>query len=137
MLFQLRKTSSVYVVNEKHKLDIGSEIIWKAAANCQELSFIVKQDPLVLSEVVDILVGDEVSHIHRLITKLPKNTKAIEVERPNSPEPESINKVNVALFLDMYHISLPLLHSLTYNVSGVVARASVAAIERLGSCFRL
>ena len=125
-LFQMRRPS-LYIACEDHNSDGVSEVTWKAAGNCNQLSFVVKQDALALLEVADLLVGDEISQIYQLAAKLPSNPS--QHTKQASAQPASIHKVNVALFLDRYHISLPLLHSLTYNVSGVVARASLAAIQ--------
>lgn len=125
-LFQLGRPS-LYVSCEKHMADELPEITWKAAGNCKELSFIIKQDPLALLEVADLLVGDEIAQLYQLTAKLPSASS--KQAKQASQQPASISKVNVALFLDVYHISLPVLHSLTYNVSGVVARASLAAIQ--------
>jgi hypothetical protein len=125
-IFQMRRPS-LYIACENHIADSVSEITWKAAGNCNQLSFVVKQDALALLEVADLLIGDEIAQIHQLVAKLPSKPSQHTKQAP--PRPASINKVNVALFLDRYHISLPLLHSLAYNVSGVVARASLAAIQ--------
>ncbi|KAL2061825.1 hypothetical protein VTL71DRAFT_7203 [Oculimacula yallundae] len=99
----------------------------KIAANCQDLSLVVRQDILALIEVLDLIVGDEVAQLYRLSKKIPH-------AKPSSPKMEapaddgnSTTRINVALFLDKYNISVPLLQSLTYIVSGVVARASLAA----------
>ncbi|TVY35227.1 Protein CSF1 [Lachnellula subtilissima] len=112
----------------------GSQIIKEipvnllnVAGNCQQLTFDVKQDILALIEVLDVFIGDEVAHLYRLKEHMPSTTpsQVQASEQPRKPTP--INRINVALFLDMYDISIPLLQSLTYNISGVVARASLAA----------
>ncbi|KAF7886884.1 uncharacterized protein EAF02_003531 [Botrytis sinoallii] len=128
-LYQLRNPS-VYVSFESSMLDETSLNVFKVAANSQELSFIVQQDIVALIEVLDLVIGDEVAQLNRLIPKLPT------AKRPASPpnvlqssvqESMPINKINLALFLNMYQISIPLIQSLTYTISGVVARASLAA----------
>jgi hypothetical protein len=125
-LYQLRYPS-IYASHEPNTLNELSTNILKIAGNCQQLSFVVRQDILALIEVLDLVVGDEVAQLHHLAKKIPTG-KATSSPARNAPsKASSVTKVNIALFLDMYHISLPLLHSLTYNVSGVVARASVAA----------
>jgi hypothetical protein len=124
MLFQLRNPS-VYVSYENQRYDARWENSWKTAANCEQLSLDVKQDALALLEVADLLIGDEIAQINHLIDKFPSGS--LEEPKSTSSDSLSMNKFNAALFLDMYNISIPLLHSLTYNVSGVVARASVAA----------
>lgn len=125
-LYQIR-FPSVYASSESLVVDEIPTNIFKVAANCQELSFVVRQDILALIEVLDLIIGDEVAQLHRLKENLPvKNSTRTQSVAP-ARKPTSVNKINVALFLDMYHISIPVLHSLTYNISGVVARASVAA----------
>lgn len=126
-VFQLRRPS-IYVANATDVLDGHEEEVWKAAANSQQLTFIVKQDPVVLTELADLLVGDEVTQLYRLVQKLPSFLNHGQAPHHDKP-PKLIRKVNVALFLDMYHLSLPLLQTLTYNVSGAVARASLAASQ--------
>ena len=125
-LYQLRYPS-IYASHESHILNESKTNILKVAGNCQQLSFVVRQDILALIEVLDLVVGDEVAQLYKL-------TKNVPTGRQQQSKPETVvetanpvTKVNIGLFLDMYHISLPLLHSLTYDVSGVVARASVAA----------
>ena len=124
-LYQLRHPS-VYASYEAHTLDDIPNNVLKLAANCQELSFIVRQDIVALIEVLDLIIGDEVAQLHRLKGTLPSPRSSKQQSEPALAS-RSITRINIALFLDMYHISIPLLQSLTYNVSGVVARASVAA----------
>ncbi|KAI2465566.1 hypothetical protein F4781DRAFT_20121 [Annulohypoxylon bovei var. microspora] len=97
----------------------------RSAASSQDLKFIVRQDPIVLAEVLDLLVKDEVAQLYALAQRFPSNP---------SPEPQehkggrlSTIQGNLAMFLDSYTITLPLLRSLTYTISGVVARANIAA----------
>lgn len=125
-LYQLRYPS-IYASRESHTLGASPTNLLKVAGNCQQLSFVVQQDILALIEVLDLVVGDEVAQLDRLAENVPVGKRNQTQEEAHLEMPSTVTKVNVALFLDMYHISLPLLHSLTYNVSGVVARASVAA----------
>ena len=125
-LYQLRYPS-IYGSSELQNVDGALLRVVKVAANCQELSFVVRQDILVLIEVLDLIVGDEVAQIRRLTQSTPAKMSP-RTQTPILPQtPVSTNRINIALFLDMYHISVPLLQSLTYNVTGAVARASVAA----------
>ncbi|PQE21427.1 Fermentation associated protein [Rutstroemia sp. NJR-2017a BBW] len=132
-LYQLRHPS-VYVSYETMSVDEVSTNTFKIAANSQELSFMVQQDISALLEVLDLVIGDEVSQLHNLITKTPekrhshsRSTSTPQAQPAEKSTASTINKINVALFLDVYHISVPLLQSLTYNISGNVARASLAA----------
>jgi hypothetical protein len=126
-LYQLRHPS-IYASYEVLIIDGTPTNVTKFAGNCQELSFVVKQDIQALIAILDLVIGDEVAQLYRLkaSTSFRGSPGRDVVQQPSSPA-QSRNRINVALFLDMYHISIPLLHSLTYNVSGIVARASVAA----------
>jgi hypothetical protein len=99
----------------------------KIAGNCRQLSFSVQQDILALIEVLDLVIGDEVAQLHRLKERIPSTSPTPVIENGAQNDNGSITKVNVALFLDEYRISVLLLQSLTYNITGLVARASVAA----------
>jgi hypothetical protein len=125
-LYQLRYPS-IYGSYEAQIIDGSPLNIVKVAANCQELSFVVRQDILALIEILDLIVGDEVAQIRQLRQTIPARSSSQSGTSLPTRTPISTNRINIALFLDMYHISVPLLQSLTYNVSGAVARASVAA----------
>ncbi|EHK97375.1 putative protein CSF1 [Glarea lozoyensis 74030] len=105
----------------------------KVAANCRQLSFVILQDILALMEVLDLVIGDELAQLHRLKNRIPSHSTTPTPDDGNgngnevSDEITPVTKVNIALFLDEYQISVLLLRSLTYNVSGLVARASIAA----------
>ncbi|KUJ06273.1 uncharacterized protein LY89DRAFT_633199 [Mollisia scopiformis] len=129
-IFQMR-SPSIYASHEAQLNEDTLVDVVKVAGNCQQLSFILKQDILALIEVLDLVVGDEVLQLHRLKGTIPAGKPDLMEHSAPSRKSGSRTKINIALFLDMYHISVPLLQSLTYNVSGVVARASVAA--QLGS----
>ncbi|KAF4631400.1 hypothetical protein G7Y89_g6733 [Cudoniella acicularis] len=117
---------SIFISHEE-QLDNGIPInTIKVAGNCQKLSFAVRQDILALVEVLDLIIGDEAAQLYGLkknMPAIPSQTRFVEVER----KPKSVTKINVALVLDKYDISILLLQSLTYNISGIVARASLAA----------
>ena len=125
-VYQMR-FPTVYTSYETRENDSAGTVL-KVAANCGELSLAVRQEILALIEIVDLIVGDEVAQIHRLKQNFPMANSPRAVTAMSTTDNTTSNmKINVALFLDKYHISVPLLQSLTYEVSGVVARASVAA----------
>jgi hypothetical protein len=130
ILSQLR-SPSVYISHDIEELDIVINKTWRVAANCRELSFVISQDTLALLEVADLLVGDEMAQFYRLSLQIPASPQKKRKLDVPKPAVKSVDRVHVALFLDMYHFSIPLLQSLTYSISGVVARASVAA--KIGS----
>ncbi|KAL7785183.1 hypothetical protein V8C37DRAFT_323704 [Trichoderma ceciliae] len=97
----------------------------KATASSQSLNLAVKQDPIGLMEVLDLLFRDEIAQLYRLKTQLPDSSK-LQSPSETADRPSSF-KINIATFLDAYEIRLPLVPSLTYQISGVVARAACAA----------
>ncbi|KAL2267706.1 hypothetical protein VTJ83DRAFT_4983 [Remersonia thermophila] len=100
----------------------------KAAASSQYLSLIVKQDPVTLAEVADLVVRDEFAQVYGLLkNRLPSTPQTAPSSSKNMAEQLSAFRINVALFMDQYTISVPLLPSLIYTVHGTVSRAAVAA----------
>ena len=125
-LYQLRHPS-IHASYESLIVAGMSTNATKVAGNCQELSMAVKQDIQTLIAVLDLVIGDELAQIYRLknTVSAPRSRKA--PVKQSASAPESRNRLDIALFLDMYDISIPLLQSLKYNISGVIARGSVAA----------
>jgi hypothetical protein len=98
----------------------------KAAASNQYLDLVVKQDPITLAEVFDLLVRDEFAQLYRLKDQLSSSPRPVSSSKKLADRLSAF-RVNVALFMDQYTISLPLLPSLTYTVHGTVSRAAMAA----------
>ncbi|CAG7975669.1 unnamed protein product [Penicillium olsonii] len=96
---------------------------WKFATSCRKLRYDVKEDPLSLAHTADRLIADEVRYIRQLVNniKLPKS----KVEQAKTPEKPTKHTFHVAMFLEDYRLTFSLLPSLTYLVSGEVARMSV------------
>ncbi|KAG5947954.1 hypothetical protein E4U53_006365 [Claviceps sorghi] len=98
----------------------------KASAGSRDLSLKIMQDPVGLFEVLDLLIMDEAARLYKLRDQFPSPAEG-------SKKRDQVNKrmctflVNIAMFLDGYTISVPLVQSLTYTISGSVARASCAA----------
>lgn len=118
---------SLCVSHELRSVDEAPAHKIKATASSQSLTLAVKQDPIGLMEVLDLLFRDEIAQIYRLKTQFPESPKpqtTPEAETGNRP---SSFKINIATFLDAYEIRLPLIPTLTYQISGVVARAACAA----------
>lgn len=116
---------SIFVSHELQETVEASCHTIKATASSQSLAFTVKEDPIGLMEVLDLLFRDEVTQLYRIKEQLPT--------KPQSKQPKKISdrlssfRVNVAMFLDRYSITVPLLQTLTYKITGTVARAAVAA----------
>ena len=134
---------SVFIAHGLQTTRSNYEHTIKATASSRNFLFSMKQDPLALVETLDLLVKDEVRQLYQLselfplapdtvrtasasATSVPAKAKAKE---GNAKIAQRLSAVtfNVALFLEEYTISLPLLRSLAYTISGVVARVAVAA----------
>lgn len=123
--YQLRQPSFIFSQEAKEAEEATLRTVNVSASN-RGFTLEVRQDPIVMLEAVDLIVRDEVAQLHRLATRFPASMKppdSAKVVVPRSPK----FKVNVAMFLDKYSISVPLLQSLTYKITGVVARASCTA----------
>ncbi|CAK7266785.1 Macrophage colony-stimulating factor 1 receptor [Sporothrix epigloea] len=115
----------------------------KATASSHKFLFAIKQDPLALLETLDLLVREELSQLYQLVNLFPlvPDASRISVQQQQQhpskvPGKDNGSKIakhlsafsfRVALFLEEYTISVPLLRSLTYKISGVVARVAMAA----------
>ncbi|KAG8167400.1 hypothetical protein KVR01_003089 [Diaporthe batatas] len=126
-VFQLRDPALIASHTLQATETTDSHII-KASASSKKLSFAVQQDPIGLLEVLDLLIKDEAAQLYRLKNHIPSSSSP----KAKHPQPKikdrlSSFRVNLAMFLDEYYISVPLLQSLTYRISGVVARAAMAA----------
>jgi hypothetical protein len=98
---------------------------WKLAASCRKLRYDMKEDPVSLAHTVDRLIADEVRYIRQLMdsVKVPEPGLGQSLA-PNKP---TCDTFHVAMFLEDYRLTFSLLPSLTYLVSGEVARMSVDA----------
>ncbi|KAH7328007.1 hypothetical protein B0I35DRAFT_472765 [Stachybotrys elegans] len=101
----------------------------KASANSQAITLSVEQDIIALMEVVDLLVRDELAHFYRLSSQFSSTTRPKAPPPPSSQDVAKYN-INVAMFVDVYTISVPILQSLVYVISGVVSRACCSVNER-------
>ncbi|XWW95542.1 hypothetical protein V2A60_003503 [Cordyceps javanica] len=99
--------------------------IIKGAASSRGLSFSVEQDIMGLLEVADLVIRDECAQLAQLQKQFPTSQK--KTQSTDISDQLSSVQINIVMFLDGYSISVPLLQSLTYKVSGVVARAAFAA----------
>ncbi|KAL4778295.1 hypothetical protein BJX76DRAFT_362871 [Aspergillus varians] len=100
---------------------------WKVAVSSRRLRFDTNEDPLSLAHTADRLIEDEIKFFHQLIKNL--DLPARQSHGKAMDQKPSQNKFQVATFLDDYRLSFRILPSLTYVISGEVARASI--ISRL------
>ncbi|KAJ5125609.1 hypothetical protein N7526_007786 [Penicillium atrosanguineum] len=80
---------------------------WKVTGSSRRLRYEMKEDPVSLAHTADRVIEDEVS----------------------ASEKPTRDNIHVAMFLEDYRLSFSLLPSLTYLVSGEVARMSVMPAE--------
>ncbi|KAL8788770.1 MAG: hypothetical protein Q9195_007131 [Heterodermia aff. obscurata] len=97
---------------------------WKVAASCSSVAFKVLEDPLLLFEVLDLILRDEVAHAVNIAQSVRKRLRQTQFEAQEQVEP-AMNKVHVTLFVDSYLVSLTVLPSLIYRISGEGARTTV------------
>jgi hypothetical protein len=113
------------LMSDENELERKHE--WKAAGSCRKLRYEMKEDPVSLAHTADRLIEDEIRYIRRLVdnVNLPKS----QPEQATVSKKPLHNKINVAMFLEDYRLSFSLLPSLTYLISGEVARMSVLPTE--------
>ncbi|KAJ2985491.1 hypothetical protein NUW58_g5501 [Xylaria curta] len=116
---------SVIVAHESLSAANSLDHAIRAAASSQRLDVTILQDPIVLAEVVDLLIIDEAMQLRGLQKKLAWPPSVAAARTPVADLPSSIS-LNLAMFLDSYIITIPLLHSLTYIITGTVSRATMA-----------
>lgn len=122
------KEPSAFLSHELQETSESTSHTIKSTASCQSLTFAIKEDPIGLMEVLDLLFRDEVTQLYRLKGQLstsPRPSKRKESKKIS--ERLSSVRFNLAMFLDEYSITVPLLQSLTYKITGTVARAAAAA----------
>ncbi|KAK3353123.1 hypothetical protein B0T25DRAFT_501751 [Lasiosphaeria hispida] len=117
---------SIFLSDEMQATHTTDSHIIKITASSRYLSLVVKQDPINLAEVLDLVVRDEVAQLYRLKNQLPSSPG------PNLASKKIVDRlsafrVNVAMFMDQYTVSVPLLQSLTYTINGTVSRVAMAA----------
>ena len=100
---------------------------WKFASSCRKLRYDMKEDPLSLAHTADRLIADEVRYVRQLVNsvKLPKS----QPEQTLVSNKPAKHTFHVAMFLEDYRLTFSLLPSLTYLLSGEVARMSVMPAE--------
>ncbi|KAI1265743.1 putative fermentation associated protein [Xylariaceae sp. FL1019] len=118
---------SVIVTHEMLSVNQTPGHIIRAAASSKNLTINIKKDPIVLAEVVDLLVKDEAAQLHELQQKVQRRPPGQQSHQPVKRQSGALS-LDLATFLDSYTVTVPLLRSLTYHITGTVARATVCAI---------
>jgi len=113
------------LVSDEDELECRRD--WKIAGSCRRLRYDIKEDPVSLAHTADRVIEDEVRYIQQLVDNV-QTPKSETDQAPASKKPTRDN-INAAMFLHDYRLSFRLLPSLTYLVSGEVARMSVMPAE--------
>jgi hypothetical protein len=115
-------------ISEEKETELKHE--WKIAGSSRRLRFDMREDPLSLAHTADRLIEDEVRYIHRLASNM--NFPAGHLNKTSATVTKSAcNRFHIAMFLGDYRLSFCILPSLTYVISGEVARASM--VPTMGS----
>ncbi|KAL5051409.1 hypothetical protein BDW71DRAFT_170967 [Aspergillus fruticulosus] len=101
---------------------------WKVAISSRRLRFDMNEDPLSLAHTADRVIDDEIQFVHQLIKNLDLPARQSQ-DKVSDQEPPQ-HRFQVATFLDDYRLRFRILPSLTYAITGEVARASI--MSRLG-----
>ncbi|KAI3335863.1 hypothetical protein F4824DRAFT_462712 [Ustulina deusta] len=117
---------SVIIAHESLSMDNSLGHAIRAAASSQSLDIIILQEPIILAEVADLLIIDEVTQVRELQKRLIRHSSVSTPKSSATNFPSSFS-LNLAMFLDAYTISIPLLRSLTYIITGTVSRSTIAA----------
>ncbi|KHN97987.1 uncharacterized protein MAM_04376 [Metarhizium album ARSEF 1941] len=117
---------SIFIAYEIEKTtDVDAHVV-KVSASSPNMTLRVKDDPIGLLEVLDLLIRDEAAQTHRLKDLIPSSPEGRK-QRIKLQQRISTIVVKAVMFLDEYTLSIPLLQSLTYKITGSVSRASCAA----------
>ncbi|KAI0478182.1 hypothetical protein F4859DRAFT_478909, partial [Xylaria cf. heliscus] len=119
------------VIIALESMSAGSSSLYaiRAAASSQNLDITILQDPIVLAEVADLLIIDELTRLRELQKKAARPSTVsttVPTTKQSTTNLSSSLSLNLAMFLDSYTITIPLLHSLTYIITGTVSRATMA-----------
>ena len=120
----------------------GSNIkeAWKLVGSGQDVLFQLSANPLQLIEAADCFLEYEIAHLLKW-TKSMQSPPASSQPLIKSPKQGGLPKARIALFLESYLLSLKILPSLTYQISGTRARSTFKLGEReqfgLGADFDL
>ncbi|KAI8954461.1 hypothetical protein F4801DRAFT_503503 [Xylaria longipes] len=120
---------SVIIAHEALSAGNSSSHSIRAAASSQSLDITILQDPMVLADVADLLIIDEATQLRRLQKKSARPS-TVPTTKQSATDLSSSLSLNLAMFLDSYTITVPLLHSLTYIITGTVSRATMAVDAR-------
>lgn len=121
----LLRKPSVIIAYESLSSGISFSHAIRAAASSQSLDLAILQDPMALAEVVDLLIIDEATLLRGLL-KQSARPSTVPTTKQSATDLPSTLSFNLAMFLDSYTITIPLLHSMTYIITGTVSRATIA-----------
>ena len=117
-LYRLREPK-IFMVREINSHD-GADSYWKIVATGQEVIFQVFANPLQILEAADAFMEQEVARIFKWVKSLRPASLPAQ-PRASEPQRTGLLKAQITLFLDSYLLSLRVLPSLTYQITGTGA----------------
>ncbi|KAL9115260.1 MAG: hypothetical protein Q9227_001054 [Pyrenula ochraceoflavens] len=131
MIWRLSQPNLYAAFNEHISKNSLKEV--HVAGTCQRLLFDMPEDFLAILEVADQVICDEVNYLDNLAVRMMSQSPE-RTARPDTQEApkSSPTRVTAALFLDSYSLSIAMLPSLVYHITGQVARTGVRP-QHIGS----
>ena len=115
---------SVFCFSNSHVQPAKEDQTWKVAVTCNVLSLRIVEDPLLIIEVVDITLRDEVTSALNIARRIDSHFDGKHQDAAIRGE-STTRKAHVTLCIDSYLLSLVILPSLIYRISGGTARTTV------------
>lgn len=115
---------NVFGSTGKHDATFAANQVWKFAGSCEQLSLEVTEDPLGLLAIAAAILRAEAVQVSTLIKNL-QPTLDPDQSSLALPKSDISWKAHVSLFLGSYLVSIALLPSLTYSISGKSAQSSM------------
>lgn len=115
---------SIYCCTDNDTHGVNKDQVWKVATSCSSVSFKALQGPLLILEVVDLVLKHEISQAMQVAQDVRKRISQSQHSERQSVEPAA-NKAHITIFVDSYLLSLTILPTLIYRISGEGARTTM------------
>lgn len=115
---------SIFCFTDSHVQPAKEDQAWKVTGSCNAMSLRILEDPLLIVEVVDIFLKDEVTSALNIARRIDSNFVRKDEDAAVLGKPTT-RKAHVTLCIDSYLLSLIILPSLIYRISGGVARTTI------------
>ena len=96
---------------------------WSLTTSCNQSFLDIKEDPLGLVGIADLVIGDEIKYLNKMARSL-KQTNA-EFQPTSVTQKDELFGIQIVLSLAIYNTSITLLPSLRYVIRGKAARSTL------------